>query len=328
VERKGYPLLSACFVLAVGVGLLACGGVRSESTVARIGNAMISQSKLEHWMGVRVHGSYGSRTHVLGFLIFSRWTEGEARALGVRVSDKEAERQLEVLEYAERQGFNYEPSHVEAALQRSLAGNVTHSDKVWLMKLSVLATRIQEQRSVNARRAISSAQIANYYEHHKSQFVAPERRDVTWLVTYSEASIRKAMREVRRGKSLLGIAERLSLDPPTIKGMEYAAAKEKDFAGHVFKARPHVPEGPFRQSENHYVIEVTGVTPARQKSLAEAEASIRSVLAEQQQPPTSASLASVFQSRWTAVTTCRAGYVVPGCREYGGPPTAVAGRWP
>lgn len=328
MARKAYLLLSVSVALAVGVGLPRCGGGRSEFAVARIGNATISQATLKHWMGVQVHGSYDSRAHVLGFLIFSRWTEGAARALGVHVTDEEAEQQLAVLEYTAREHLKYEPSHVEATLQASLAGSIARSDRVWLMKLSMLAARIEQQQSTNAQRAISSAQIADYYERHKSQFVAPERRDVTWLITYSEASIRKAMGEVRHGKSLLGIAEHLSLDPPTLNGMEYATEEEKDLARHVFKARPHVLEGPFRQSQNHYVLEVTGVTPARQRSLAEVDASIRQLLAAQQQPPTATSLAATLQSRWTPVTSCRTGYVVPGCREYAGAQAAFAYRWP
>jgi predicted lipoprotein with Yx(FWY)xxD motif len=315
-------------LLGAIVGLAACGTGAHDPVAVRVGRAGISAGTVQHWMSVRFGGVAGSREQVLGFLISSQRTIGEAGELGVGASDTEAQKQLEVLRYDEQEGLGYLPSPTEAALQRAVGGGVTRADRVWLMRLSMLATRIEQKRLANAQQAVTHAQIARYYDGHREQFVVPERRDVVWIVTYSDATVRRAMREVHAGKNLLSLAERISLDPPTINGMELSTTLQPELAEHVFATRPHVLAGPFRQAENHYIFEVTGVTPARQQTLIEVEASIRNRLATQKQRQESATLAAASDRAWALRTSCAAGYVVPGCGQYTSATTTLIDDWP
>jgi hypothetical protein len=283
--------------------------------VARVGTTGIAKTTVEHWATVMAGGratvqDHALRQRALSFLATAEWTRGEARELGVKATDAEAENQLQQVSYDQREGIPYEglPKQGEMpALFASRAAN--HADRLWLIKLALLTTRVEQQQFAQAERQVIPVQIASYYAAHKRQFIVPERRDMEWIVTYSAASISKAVHEIRSGKSFVSVARRVSLDPPTMKGMELATEPERDLARHVFAAKPHVITGPFLRVRNHYVLEVTRVEPARQQSLAESEAVIRQRLATQ----VLSRLPVAFERKWAARTSCRQGYAVSQC---------------
>src|SRR6185312_2005084 len=255
------------------------------------------------------------RRALLSFLISSRWIFDEAADVGVRVTDDEARARLELLGYGRDEPLAHGQLAAQRLLPTLLAKAPSHADKLWLMKLAVLTSRLEARFLRQIERQITPAQIASYYRAHADRYVLPERRDVEWIVTYSDASLAKAIGEIRAGKSFLSVATRVSADDPTIEGMERHPPLEKELAKHVFEATPRVLTGPCKQSANRYEFEVTRVIPARQKTLAQSAASIRTRLA---MGPAAATFATALQRTWVAKTSCRAEERVPGCgRESG-----------
>jgi hypothetical protein len=310
----------AAGLLVTAVVFFGCGGSSSDPAAIQVGENPVTAATVRHWMSVPVDGRQASQAQVSRFLILSAWIEGEARALGVNVTAAEAETQLDILLRGEHAQATFTGSPLEAELQRRLNGGVARADRVWLIRLDLLESRIAQKRA-EALRAITSTQIANYYTQHRSQLITPERRDITWIVRFGDAPLLKAIREVRAGKSLLSLASHLSFDAPTSTGMELASSSQKGFARRIFAAAPHQLIGPVHESVDYYIFEVTKVTPAQQQTLAQAEGSIRSLLQ-------SSTSASTFTSRWTAKTSCSAGYVVAGCRQYRGRPATEIIDWP
>ncbi len=322
-----HRLASAGCLLALAIGLSACGRGASEPIALRIGKAAVTDATVRHWTSVSVAGRPGSRAQVLGLLISSAWTEGEAASLGVEVGRAQAEQQFDVLTYDEREGMQFARSPLVAKVEAALGGGVTHSDRVWLMRLDMLSAGIAQKRFAQALQSVTPAEIAAYYAAHKRRFVVPERRDLTWVVNFREPLLLRAIREVRAGKSLLSVARRVSLDPPTITGLELRSAREKDFARNVFAATPHRLAGPFSQGANRYFLEVTKVTPARQQALAEVAGTIRAEVALQHQRRAAGISTSDFVRTWTARTHCHRDYIVAGCAE-SRDPVVVGDRWP
>jgi len=178
----------------------------------------------------------------------------------------------------------------------------------------MLTSRIKQRQLADAEEHITPSDIAAFYGKHQPLFVLPERRDVTWIVVYSDLVLKRAVREVRAGKSLLAVASRVSLDSPTITGLEPHPAVEKKLARHVFAAKPHVLAGPFRQGPNHYVFEVTRVVPARVQRLTQTEAAIRRRLAGASLSP---DLEAALHRKWGSRTVCASGLVVAQCGRPG-----------
>jgi len=303
-------------------GLAGCGESGSGDPAARVGASPITKATVDHWVSVLAGGETADRSspqsrelqrRVLSFLISAQWTLGEAAKFGVTTSDRAAQAQLELLHYDQREGIPYEGIPHEGEIPAFFAKAHDHTDRLWLMRLAILTTRVQAREIAAAEHAITPAQVASYYDSHKSSFVLPERRDLRWIVTYSLRKLRRAVGEIRAGKDFIAVARRVSLDPPTISGMDLASAYEKDFARHVFAAKPHVLVGPYRQSQNHYMLEVTKVMPSRQQTLAQTEPAIRRRLAVTW---VATGLRQASDRTWTARTSCRPGFVVRQCRQY------------
>lgn len=305
-------------VILLSVGLGACGGASSDPP-ARVADSPISGAAVNHWLSVLDDGVVATesevqrssqRSSVLSFLIFSRWILGEAAAEGVRVTDEEARARLELLGAGEDEAPASTGLPGERLFSRLLAQARSRTDRLWLLKLATLTSRLEARSLSKLEREVTAAQVAAYYRAHPSLYVLPERRDVEWIVTYSDAWLAKAVAEIRAGKNFISVAKRVSKDEPTIMGMERHPQAEKQLAKHVFEARPHVLMGPYKQSANRYEFEVTKIIPARRQTLAEAEGAIRRRLAR---VPAEAAFVSMLERKWGTKTRCHHGDLAEGC---------------
>jgi hypothetical protein len=315
--------MCAALLLLVLAALSGCGA-RSSGIVATVGASAITRAVLDHWTAVRAAAAGQTpapgvvRRQALGFLISSQWTIAEARELGVSVSWAQAERQLERFRYAQVERLGYERFHEEARLRASLASaRETRSDQVWLMRLNMLDAGIEAERVAQLRGQVTPAQVAAYYREHKRRFLVPERRDIQIIMTYDKAKTERARREVLAGRDFLTVARRVGVDPAAPDGIEhlYRGQGERILLEHVFAARPHVVEGPFKQALDYYVLKVTNVTTAAYRTLAQARPSIVRLLAARRFRRSAAARAAALETKWKARTSCRPGYVVAECGQ-------------
>ncbi len=259
---------------------------------------------------------------VLSFLISSEWVLGEAEALGVKVSDKEVKKQFEKIKNSQF------PKPEEFKKFLSSSGQ-TISDLLLRVKLNLLSSKIQQKIS-KEKAKVSEAQIAKYFNEHKSQFGTPEKRNVNVILTKSEADAKQAKKEIESGKSFASVAKSKSIDPTTkntggelkgvVKGQEAKALDEA-----IFSAKPGVLSGPVKTPFGYYVYEVTSTTPGSQQSLAKSKSTIKRQLAAQQQQQALTKFVKEFRKKWTAKTECRSGYVVQDCKSYKAPKTTSTG---
>jgi parvulin-like peptidyl-prolyl isomerase len=313
--------------LLLALGLSACGGGGSEAIVAKVAGRPITKAQFTHWLSVQGGATASSsspqdaglKRQVMETLISAQWTLAEASKLGVSVSDKEAEQQLSVLDYAANTAqTSGQLFPREAELKKSLsARGLTHADRVWLMKLNLLGTKVEQKSRLLAEQAVTHAQIAKYYEAHRGQFVVGEEREFMILQNMRPVVV-KAKREIEAGKSFLSVAKRVSIDQEAPEGVQRLkrGEEEPEFVAHIFAARPHVLVGPIKFGTYDYMFEITKITPTREQTLAQAEASIRRRLAGERLRRTSAELARARTKTWKGRTSCRPGYVVPLCVEY------------
>jgi foldase protein PrsA len=253
---------------------------------------------------------------VLGFLISSEWVIGEAGHLGVKVTDKEVTKQFETVK---NEQFP-KPAEFEKFLKSS---GQTVSDLLLRVKLNLLSTKIQQKIS-KAKANISQSQIEKYYNENKSHFGTPEKRNVSIILTKTEAQAKAAKQEVSSGKSFASVAKRVSIDPTSkrtggllvgvVKGQEEAALDSA-----IFSAKLNVLGGPVSTPFGFYVYEVKSATKGTQQTLAQAQSAIKAQLAQTQQSTALTSFVANFKKKWTAKTECRSGYVVMDCKSYKAP---------
>jgi parvulin-like peptidyl-prolyl isomerase len=309
-------LLIYCFIV---IAVLAEGGCGSSNVVvARVGTSVISGVELNHWMSVggmrlgqAAEGGADRRDRVLGLLIFSRWVIGQANELGVRVSPGEANQQLRLRRFSELEGRPYDKLSRDSRLTGLLSDRrLPEADQLWLMKLGILAWRLERIRVSQARSEVTGSQIATYYREHKSHLLVPETRDLESVMTKRAAGARRAKREIESGKSFLDVARRLNVSPEG--GLHVGlvrGAGEPNFEQVVFNARPHVLLGPIEQ-QLFYVFEVLKITPAHEQTLAEAHEAIRRLLGTRQ---ALRRLTGKIDAIWSARTTCLPAARVRAC---------------
>ncbi|HMJ01988.1 MAG TPA: peptidylprolyl isomerase, partial [Conexibacter sp.] len=81
----------------------------------------------------------------------------------------------------------------------------------------------------------------------------------------------------------------------------------------AFNARRGEIVGPVRGQFGWYIARVTGITPARQTSIADSSAQIRALLEQQGAQEKMATFLRDFSERWRDLTNCRQGFVVTLC---------------
>jgi foldase protein PrsA len=257
------------------------------------------------------------KQEVLGFLISSSWVLGEADNLGVKVSDAEVKKQFEKIkseQFPKQEEFK---KFLESSGQ-------TVSDLLLRVKLNLLSTKIQQK--VSKKGAVTEAQIEKYYNEHKSQFGAPEKRALLVVLTKTEAEAKQAKQEIESGKSWAEVAKSKSIDPSksnggeikaVVKGQEVKALDEA-----AFSAKQGVVGGPIKTPFGYYIYEVKSITPGNPQSLAQAKASIKQQLSTTSSQQALSKFVKEFRKSWTSKTECASGFVVQNCSEYVKPKTS------
>jgi foldase protein PrsA len=256
---------------------------------------------------------------VLGFLISSEWVIGEGAHLGVNVSDKEVKKEFEKIKTEQFP----KPAEFEKFLATS---GQTVSDLLLRVKLNMLSSKIQ-QKVAKSKGKVTEAQISKYYNEHKSQFGAPEKRNVEIVLTKTEAASKSAKKEVESGKSFASVAKSKSIDPTSkangglltgvVKGQEEAALSTA-----IFSTKPNVLSGPVKTPFGYYIFEVKSVSAGSQQTLAQSKTSIKQQLTAKQQQEALSKFVKEFKKTWMAKTDCRAAYMVADCKGYKAPKTS------
>jgi foldase protein PrsA len=254
----------------------------------------------------------GLRDQVLQFLISSEWIQGEAADQDVKVSDDEVKKQFDK---TKKQSFPKEKDF-QAFLKTS---GMSLNDLLFRVKLDTLSNKLRE-KITKGKDKVTDAQVKDYYNKNKARFAQPERRDLRIILTKTEAKANQAKAAVQGGESFKIVAKRLSTDQASKNqgGTLLAVAKgqqEKALDAAVFKAAKGQLSGPVKTQFGYYVFKVQKVTPASQQSLKQASATIKQLLASQNQQKALDKFVKDFRKKWKDKTNCRDGYVTQDCKN-------------
>ena len=124
------------------------------------------------------------------------------------------------------------------------------------------------------------------------------------------------------------MAKKYSTDPTTknkggvltnvTAGQQDAALSKAAFAAPVNKLL-----GPIKGQFGYYVLEVTKITPATQKTLAQTSATIKQTLTTQLATAAQTAVDNQAKKAWLSKTTCRALYAMADCKGYKAPKTTT-----
>jgi foldase protein PrsA len=359
--------LGAFFVVALALGVSACGGGMPGNSVATVGDQTIKRDTFDHWMRI-ITISQASQTNpnaaktaavpdapdfekcvaqkkktapkpakgqpeptdaqfktqckqqydqfkseVLGFLIRSTWLDQEAQKQKVNVTDKEVQKQIDDIK---KQQFTQKGSY-EKFLQTA---GLTNEDVLFQQRVRELQNKIT-QKVTKGKDKVTDAQIADYYEKHKSQFATQERRNVRIVLTKTKDKAAQAKSALDSGQSWKSVAKTYSIDQASknksgeLQGGVAKGQQEKALDTAIFGADKGKITGPVKTQFGWYVFEVEKITKGKQQSLEESKANIKQQLASQQQNTALKKFGDDYRKRYKATTDCRKGYEVDDCKN-------------
>jgi foldase protein PrsA len=237
------------------------------------------------------------------------WTQQEAKAAHVTVSDKEVSAALA----RQRKAFPSAAAYAQF-LKRSGASQARLRER---MRLQLLNQKLAARR-MGPPVKVTDADVARYFEEHRTQFGAPERRDIEVILAKTQPQARLAKRAVQKGMAWRAAAAKWSVDPvtKTTGGVLLRVRKgSQDVALNAvaFSARPGATVGPVKGARGWYVVRVTKVEVATKPQLGAYKSRIRLLLAQQGRAERAARAMQAYERRWRARTVCRPTYVVPPC---------------
>ena len=266
------------------------------------------------------------RDQVLGLLISFEWIEREAADQGVKVTDEEVNKSFEE---QKKQTF---PK--DADYQKFLKDSgQTEEDVRMRVRLDLLSNKIRD-KVIKGKDQVSEQQITDYYNKNKERFAQPERRDLSIVLTKTEAKADEAKQALQDGESFKSVAKEYSTDdaskaqggklPAVAKGQQ-----EKAFDDAIFAADKGKITGPVKTQFGFYVFKVDKIVEASQQTRDEAKETIKQLLASQNQQKALDAYVKDFRKRWKEKTDCREGFVTQDCKNAPKPtPTPTPGAAP
>ena len=256
---------------------------------------------------------------VMDFLITAYWYQADAHKLGVNVTPAEVQNAFNT---AKKQTFP-----TAAGFNNFLTETgQTLADITYRFKINTIVQKLVAKHT----KPVTQAEIVAYYNNHPTQFGTQESRNMRIVLTGTAAQADAAKKALQSGQSWAAVAKKYSTDPTTknsgglltgvTQGQQDAALTKAAFA-----APANTLIGPVKGQFGYYIVEVTGITPATHKSLAEATSQIRQQLTTQQSQAAQTTVANQAKKDWLSQTTCRSEYAMADCKGYKAPKTATTG---
>ncbi len=256
-------------------------------------------------------------SQVMDFLIKGYWYQAEAARDHIKVTNAQVQKALDT---AKAQQF---PTASSFNTFLSQTGQ-TMADLLFRFRINQLYTKLIARYTPK----ITAATIANYYQSHVSQFGTPESRNMRIVLTTTLAQANAAKKALQSGQSWNVVAKKYSTDATSknhggllvgvTQGEEDAALNKASFEAPV-----NALVGPVHGQFGYYVFEVTKITPATQKTLAQSTTAIRQTLTSQQQTSAANDVNSAAKKHWFTGTSCRSVYEMADCSGYKAPKTST-----
>jgi foldase protein PrsA len=250
------------------------------------------------------------RNQVVDLLVNLEWIQGEAEAMGIKVSDADVKKSFD---QQRKQSFPKDADYRKFLKQ----SGQTEADILTRVKADQLATKIRE-RVIKGKDKVTDAQIKAYYDKNRQQFARPESRDLRIVLTKSKARAEQAQAALGDGASFKTVARRFSIDDASkgeggrLPGVQ-KGQQEKALDAAIFAADRGELTGPVRTQFGWYVFKVSKITKADQQSLQEARTTIRQVVSSENQNKALETWVKDFQERWRDRTDCREGFETQSC---------------
>lgn len=173
----------------------------------------------------------------------------------------------------------------DLAFQQTLA-NEGVPFKEWREKMqATLLQKLVVKKISETAAPPADAEIKNYYENNRTQFVIREAAQVRQILLSSEGDAKSIETELRKGKSLSSLAKKYSLSPEGAQGGDVGWVEKglSDIFEPAVKMRIGQRSNIVKSAYGYHIYEVTAHRAGRPKTLNEVKEEIRRILVEKKQ---------------------------------------------
>jgi parvulin-like peptidyl-prolyl isomerase len=255
-------------------------------------------------------------SQVMDFLIKAYWYQATAHKLGINLTNAQVQTALATA----KKGQFTTAAQFQAFLKQS---GQTQQDIEYRVRVNQIFMKLTAKHPT----AVTPARIAAYYAAHKAQFGTPQTRNMKIVLTKTAAQASAAKQALTHGRSWAAVVKKYSVDPTTKKTggvLNAQTANQQDAAlsKAAFAAPTNKLLGPIKGQFGYYVLEVTKITAATQRSLAQSTRLIKQTLGQQLQQSAQTAVDAQAKKDWLSKTTCRALYAMADCKGYKAPKTS------
>jgi parvulin-like peptidyl-prolyl isomerase len=275
----------------------ACGGTTTASLssddVAVVGDQQVSKDQFQQLMD-RAQKSYAAQKRpfpkagstayeqlkgqAITFLVQQAEIDAEASNLGVHVSDKDVDKQI--AQY-KKQFYGGSDARWEKAIKQQ---NLTDAQARETIREQLVSKKVQEKIVGDVK--VSDADIKQYYNTHKSQYVQPESREVRHILVTKKALADSLYQQLKSGGNFAKLAKQYSKDPGSASnGGKLTVSKGQtvpQFDRTAFALKTGQISQPVHTQYGYHIIQaLSAVKGATTTKLSQVQASIKQQLEQQ-----------------------------------------------
>jgi foldase protein PrsA len=304
------PLL--LLTLALVALLAACGGGGNTSVsndaVAQVGSTSITKANFTSLMAVacarykaqgQVCPKVGTDTYTqlrdqaVTFLVQQEELGQEAQKLGVSVTQKDIDKQVEQIQ---KTYYKNSKAKFLAALKKD---DITLAQlEQYNLRPNLLSSKLQSKVTSNVQ--VSDAAAQKYYNDNKTSFTTPKTREVRHILVTNKALAEKLEKELKNGASFAQLAKKYSKDTGSAAQGGKLCVAHGGTSGACTQTVAPFDKAAFGLKTNeislvhsvygwHVIQPIGAVKPAHTQTFPEVDAQIKANLESQQK-----------QTAWTA----------------------------
>lgn len=275
----------------------ACGGTTSaplgSGDVAVVGDQQISKDQFHQLMD-RAQKSYeaqkrpfpkpGSTEYeqlkgqAITFLVQQAEVESQAKKLGIDISDSKVNQEIERYK---KQFYGGSDARYEKAVKQQ---GLTDAQAREAIKQQLISQSLFKKVTGDVK--VSNADITQYYNTHKTQYVQPETREVRHILVTKKALAESLYQQLKSGGNFAKLAKQYSKDPGSAaQGGKLTVSKGQtvpQFDKTAFSLKTGQISQPVHTQYGYHIIQaLSAVKAASTTSLSKVQASIRQQLEQQ-----------------------------------------------
>jgi parvulin-like peptidyl-prolyl isomerase len=275
----------------------ACGGTTSATLgsgdVAVVGDQQISKEQFRQLMD-RAQKSYDAQKRAfpkpgsaeyeqlkgqaITFLVQQAEVEAQAKKLGIDISDDKVNKEIERYK---KQFYGGSDARYEKAVKQQ---GLTDDQAREAIKQQLISQALFKKVTGDVK--VSDADITQYYNTHKSQYVQPQTREVRHILVTKKALADSLYQQLKNGGNFAKLAKQYSKDPGSAaNGGKLTVSKGQtvpQFDKAAFSLKTGQISQPVHTQYGYHIIQaLSAVKAASTTSLAKVRASIRQQLEQQ-----------------------------------------------